>query len=119
MIRKDNADFVYLTQGDKYKAIIEDIEDCVKRGQPVLVGTTSIESSELISGVLKKNDIGHDVLNAKQHEREAHIIEQAGQPGKVTIATNMAGRGTDIVLGGNLEADIRTPQEGRGRNAAR
>ncbi len=114
MIRKDNADFVYLTQNDKYKAIIEDIEDCVKRGQPVLVGTTSIESSELISGVLKKNNIEHDVLNAKQHEREAHIVEQAGQPGKVTIATNMAGRGTDIVLGGKLEADFRASQEAAG-----
>src|SRR4029078_8263150 len=98
MIRKDNADFVYLTQDDKYKAIIEDIADCVKRGQPVLVGTTSIESSELISGVLTKNNIDHDVLNAKQHEREAHIVEKAGMPGKVTIATNMAGRGTDIKL---------------------
>jgi len=106
MIRKDNADFVYLTQNDKYKAIIEDIEDCVKRGQPVLVGTTSIESSELISGVLTKNNIDHDVLNAKQHEREAHIVEKAGMPGKVTIATNMAGRGTDIKLGGNLEAEL-------------
>ncbi|HET9472936.1 MAG TPA: preprotein translocase subunit SecA, partial [Steroidobacteraceae bacterium] len=114
MIRKDNPDFVYLTQNDKYKAIIEDIEDCVKRGQPVLVGTTSIESSELISGVLKKNNIEHDVLNAKQHEREAHIVEQAGQPGKVTIATNMAGRGTDIVLGGKLEADFRVSQEAAG-----
>jgi len=106
MIRKDNSDFVYLTQEDKYKAIIEDIEDCVKRGQPVLVGTTSIESSELISGVLQKHNIDHDVLNAKQHEREAHIVEKAGMPGKVTIATNMAGRGTDIKLGGNLEAEL-------------
>jgi preprotein translocase subunit SecA len=114
MIRKDNPDFVYLTQSDKFKAIIEDIEDCVKREQPVLVGTTSIETSELLSGVLQKHGIGHDVLNAKQHEREAHIIEQAGQPGKVTIATNMAGRGTDIVLGGKLEADIRAAEEASG-----
>ena len=106
MIRADHADFVYLTQNDKYKAIIEDIEDCVKREQPVLVGTTSIESSELISGVLKKHNIDHDVLNAKQHEREAHIIELAGMPAKVTIATNMAGRGTDIKLGGNFEAEL-------------
>ena len=106
MIRKDNADFVYLTQDDKFKAIIEDIEDCVKREQPVLVGTTSIETSELLSGVLKENDIPHDVLNAKQHEREAHIVENAGMPGKVTIATNMAGRGTDIKLGGNNEAEL-------------
>jgi len=114
MIRKDHSDYVYLTQTDKYKAIIEDIEDCVKREQPVLVGTTSIESSELISGVLQKHGIAHDVLNAKQHEREAHIVEQAGQPGKVTIATNMAGRGTDIVLGGKLEADVRAAEEANG-----
>ena len=106
MIRKDNADFVYLTQSDKFKAIIEDIEDCVKREQPVLVGTTSIETSELLSGVLQQNNIAHDVLNAKQHEREAHIVENAGMPGKVTIATNMAGRGTDIKLGGNNEAEL-------------
>ena len=106
MIRKDNPDFVYLTQSDKFKAIIEDIEDCVKRGQPALVGTTSIETSELLSGVLKEHGIAHDVLNAKQHEREAHIVENAGMPGRVTIATNMAGRGTDIKLGGNLEAEL-------------
>jgi preprotein translocase subunit SecA len=106
MIRKDNPDFVYLTQDDKFKAIIEDIEDCVQREQPVLVGTTSIETSELLSGVLKEHNIAHDVLNAKQHEREAHIVENAGMPGKVTIATNMAGRGTDIKLGGNLEAEV-------------
>jgi preprotein translocase subunit SecA len=114
MIRKDNADFVYMTQADKFKAIIEDIEDCAKREQPVLVGTTSIETSELLSGVLSETGIAHEVLNAKQHEREAHIIEQAGQPGKVTIATNMAGRGTDIVLGGKLDADIRAAQETAG-----
>jgi preprotein translocase subunit SecA len=106
MIRKDNPDFVYLTQGDKFKAIIEDIEDCVSREQPVLVGTTSIETSELLSGVLKEHGIAHEVLNAKQHEREAHIVENAGMPGKVTIATNMAGRGTDIKLGGNNEAEL-------------
>ncbi len=114
MIRKDNPDFVYLTQGDKYKAIIEDIEDCVKREQPVLVGTTSIESSELISSELSKHNIPHDVLNAKQHEREAHIVENAGMPGKVTIATNMAGRGTDIKLGGNLEAEIESATRAAG-----
>jgi preprotein translocase subunit SecA len=114
MIRQDHPDFVYLTQQDKYKAIIEDIEDCVKRGQPVLVGTTSIESSELISGVLTKHGIEHDVLNAKQHEREAHIVEQAGMPGKVTIATNMAGRGTDIKLGGNLEAELEAAAKAAG-----
>ncbi len=114
MIRKDHSDFVYLTQQDKYKAIIEDIEDCVKREQPVLVGTTSIESSELISGVLTKHGIPHDVLNAKQHEREAHIVENAGMPGKVTIATNMAGRGTDIKLGGNLEAELEATAKAAG-----
>jgi preprotein translocase subunit SecA len=106
MIRKDNPDFVHLTQDDKFKAIIEDIRDCVEREQPVLVGTTSIETSELVSGVLQKEGIAHQVLNAKQHEREAHIVAQAGRPGGVTIATNMAGRGTDIVLGGSLEAEL-------------
>ena len=114
MIRKDNPDFVYLTQSDKYKAIIEDIEDCVKREQPVLVGTTSIETSELLSSVLQQHNIPHDVLNAKQHEREAHIVENAGMPGKVTIATNMAGRGTDIKLGGNLEAELEAAAKAAG-----
>jgi preprotein translocase subunit SecA len=106
MVRKDNADFVYLTQNDKFKAIIEDIRDCVTHEQPVLVGTTSIETSEYLSGLLQKEDVPHQVLNAKQHEREALIVAQAGRPGTVTIATNMAGRGTDIVLGGNLEAEL-------------
>jgi preprotein translocase subunit SecA len=106
MIRKDMPDLVHLTQQDKYKAIVEDIQDCAKRGQPVLVGTTSIESSELLAGVLRKENIPHEVLNAKQHEREAHIVAQAGRPGAVTIATNMAGRGTDIQLGGNFDEEI-------------
>jgi preprotein translocase subunit SecA len=106
MIRKDNSDFVYLTQNDKFKAIIEDIRDCVERAQPVLVGTTSIETSEYLSGLLQTERVEHQVLNAKQHEREAIIVAQAGRPGTVTIATNMAGRGTDIVLGGNLEAEL-------------
>jgi preprotein translocase subunit SecA len=106
MIRKDNPDFVHLTQEDKFKAIIEDVRECVEREQPVLVGTTSIETSELVSGVLQKEGIAHEVLNAKQHEREAHIVAQAGRPAAVTIATNMAGRGTDIVLGGSLEAEL-------------
>jgi preprotein translocase subunit SecA len=106
MIRKDMPDFVYLTQADKFKAIIEDIRDCVDREQPVLVGTTSIETSEYLAGLLQQEKIPHEVLNAKQHEREAHIVAQAGRPGGVTIATNMAGRGTDIVLGGNLEAEF-------------
>lgn len=106
MIRKDHPDFVYLTQKDKFEAIIEDIRDCVSRGQPALVGTTSIETSELLSTLLEKEKIPHQVLNAKQHEREAMIVAQAGRPGSVTIATNMAGRGTDIVLGGNLEVEL-------------
>jgi preprotein translocase subunit SecA len=106
MVRKDHADLVHLTQADKFKAIVEDIRDCVSRSQPVLVGTTSIETSELLSGVLKQENIAHEVLNAKQHEREAQIVAQAGRPGSVTIATNMAGRGTDIVLGGSLEAEL-------------
>ena len=106
MIRKDNGDLVYLTQDEKYKAVIEDIRDCVTRGQPVLVGTASIETSELVSKLLVEGQVPHEVLNAKQHEREAGIVAQAGRPGAVTIATNMAGRGTDIVLGGNLEAEL-------------
>ncbi len=106
MIRDDRGDLVYLTAKEKYQAIVEDILDCVKRGQPVLVGTTSVENSELISKILTEQNIKHEVLNAKQHEREAHIIELAGAPGAVTIATNMAGRGTDIVLGGNLDAEL-------------
>jgi len=106
MVRKDFGDVVFLTAEEKYQAVAEDIKDCVGRGQPVLVGTTSIENSERLSSLLKKMAIPHEVLNAKQHEREAHIIEQAGKPGAVTIATNMAGRGTDIVLGGNLDAEL-------------
>jgi preprotein translocase subunit SecA len=106
MTRVDNTDLVYLSTDEKYDAIVEDIKDCVARKQPVLVGTASIEVSEYISKLLKKEKIEHNVLNAKQHENEAHIIENAGLPAAVTIATNMAGRGTDIVLGGNLEAEI-------------
>ncbi len=106
MVRGDHPDLVYLTEDDKFKAIVEDIKDCRDRGQPVLVGTTSIETSEKLSSYLKKKDIKHEVLNAKQHEREAVVVQQAGRPGALTIATNMAGRGTDIVLGGNLEAEL-------------
>lgn len=106
MIRKDKSDLIYRTNGEKYKAIIDDIKDCVKRGQPVLVGTISIENSELLSSVLKKEKIKHKVLNAKFHAQEAEIVAQAGMPSAVTIATNMAGRGTDIVLGGNLQAEL-------------
>ena len=104
--RKDDLDLVYKTAREKYLAVVEDIRDCVKRGQPALVGTTSIENSELLSGLLQKAQIPHQVLNAKQHEREALIVAQAGRPGAITIATNMAGRGTDIVLGGNVEKQI-------------
>jgi len=107
MVRDDQPDLMFLTQEDKFNAIIEDIKECQKKCQPVLVDTTSIETSEYLSGLLRKSGIEHEVLNAKQHEREAHIVENAGRPGTVTIATNMAGRGTDIVLGGNLEAEIR------------
>ncbi|MGH8216152.1 MAG: preprotein translocase subunit SecA [Rhodanobacteraceae bacterium] len=104
MVRKDNADLVFLQPEAKFNAVLDDIRDCRERGQPVLVGTASIEVSELVDGLLKKGGVPHEVLNAKQHEREAKIIEQAGAPGAVTIATNMAGRGTDIVLGGSLDA---------------
>src|SRR5687767_3211630 len=103
MIRADRQDQVYRTGKEKYQAVVKDIKDCQARGQPVLVGTTSIENSELISGLLGKEKLAHQVLNAKQHAREAEIVAQAGRPGMITIATNMAGRGTDIVLGGNVE----------------
>ena len=106
MIREDYPDLVYLNEEGKYEAIIKDIIDCKEKSQPTLVGTTSIETSELLSAKLKKLKIKHEVLNAKQHEREAIIVQQAGRPGAITIATNMAGRGTDIVLGGNLEAEL-------------
>lgn len=106
MIRDDRPDLVFLSQQDKFDAIVEDIVSCREKGQPVLVGTTSIETSELLANELKKQSIKHEVLNAKQHEREAKIVEQAGRPGAITIATNMAGRGTDIVLGGSLDAEL-------------
>jgi preprotein translocase subunit SecA len=106
VLRKDFNDQIFRTAEEKHAAIIADIRDCHKRGQPVLVGTTSIENSELLSGLLDKEKLPHQVLNAKQHAREAEIVVQAGRPGMVTIATNMAGRGTDIVLGGNVEKTI-------------
>ncbi|MBZ0144573.1 MAG: preprotein translocase subunit SecA [Rhodocyclaceae bacterium] len=106
MIRDDRMDQVYRTAPEKYRAILADIRDCHQRGQPVLVGTTSIENSELLSGMLEKEKLPHQVLNAKQHAREALIVAQAGRPGMITIATNMAGRGTDIVLGGNAEKQV-------------
>lgn len=104
--RKDRQDQVYKTSQEKYMAMVKDIQDCYERGQPVLVGTTSIENSELLSGILNQSKLPHNVLNAKQHAREAEIIAQAGRPKMITIATNMAGRGTDIVLGGNVEKQI-------------
>jgi preprotein translocase subunit SecA len=111
MVRRDEVDQVYLTHAEKFKAIIADIKQCMEAGQPVLVGTASIETSEHLSGLLKKAGFKHEVLNAKQHQREAEIVAQAGRPGAVTIATNMAGRGTDIVLGGNFEAEKAQMQE--------
>jgi preprotein translocase subunit SecA len=126
MIRKDENDQIYRTAPEKYQAIIADIRACHERGQPVLVGTTSIENSELLSDLLQKEKLPHQVLNAKQHAREAEIVAEAGRPGMITIATNMAGRGTDIVLGGNIEKptnairddEALTPEEKAGRTAA-
>ncbi|MDP1898547.1 MAG: preprotein translocase subunit SecA, partial [Sulfurimicrobium sp.] len=106
MIRDDRMDQVFRTANEKYLAVINDIKNCQKHGQPVLVGTTSIESSELLSKMLTQAKLPHEVLNAKQHAREAEIVAQAGRPDAITIATNMAGRGTDIVLGGSIERDI-------------
>ncbi|MCX7960465.1 MAG: preprotein translocase subunit SecA [Burkholderiales bacterium] len=123
MIREDRLDLVYRTAKEKYQAILAEIRDCYRRGQPVLVGTTSIENSELLSAMLQKEGLPHQVLNAKHHAREAEIVAQAGRPGMITIATNMAGRGTDIVLGGNVEkqcdlieqAENLSPEEKRAR----
>ncbi len=106
MVRRDELDLVYKTAKEKYDAVIADIRNCFERGQPVLVGTTSIENSELVSGLLEKQKLPHQVLNAKQHAKEAEIVAQAGRPSVITIATNMAGRGTDIVLGGNVEKQV-------------
>ncbi|SFN01685.1 preprotein translocase subunit SecA [Formivibrio citricus] len=111
MIREDRQDQVYKTAKEKYAAMLTDIRDCRERGQPVLVGTTSIEQSELLSTMLQKEKLPHNVLNAKQHAREAEIVAEAGRPGMITIATNMAGRGTDIVLGGSLEMPLRAIEE--------
>ena len=106
MVRKDLNDQVFITAKEKYQAILGDVKERVAKGQPVLLGTTSVENSELIAGMLEHEKMPHNVLNAKQHAREAEIVEQAGRPGQVTIATNMAGRGTDIVLGGNPEPEV-------------
>ena len=114
MVRKDHPDAVFLNRNGKFRAVINEIRECNAKGQPVLVGTTSIEVSEMLSQQLKAAGVPHEVLNAKQHEREAHIVAQAGRPGAVTIATNMAGRGTDIVLGGSLDAEIDALEAERG-----
>ena len=118
MIRKDDNDLIYLSMEEKFEAVVKDITEISGKGAPVLVGTASIENSELLSNFLNKNGVKHEVLNAKFHEKEAHIIAQAGRPGAVTIATNMAGRGTDIVLGGKWEAEVEaleTPDEARAK----
>ncbi|MEO7200406.1 MAG: preprotein translocase subunit SecA, partial [Dokdonella sp.] len=114
MVRVDETDMIFLKAKNKFDAILEDIRDCYARQQPVLVGTTSIETSEYLGKLLDEADIPHEVLNAKQHEREAHIVANAGRPGAITIATNMAGRGTDIVLGGSLEAELAALPEDAG-----
>ena len=106
MVRKDLNDQVFITAKEKYQAIINDVKERTAQGQPILVGTTSVENSELLSSMLQRDKIPHNVLNAKQHAREAEIVTQAGRPAQVTIATNMAGRGTDIVLGGNPDPEI-------------
>src|SRR5207237_7685739 len=106
MVRKDLNDQVFITAKEKYQAIIGDVKERIAKGQPILVGTTSVENSELLSAMLEKDKIPHNVLNAKQHAREAEIVEQAGRPAQVTIATNMAGRGTDVVPGGNPDPAI-------------
>jgi preprotein translocase subunit SecA len=111
MVRDDMGDLVYLTTREKFAAIIDDIKQCITRGQPVLVGTASIENSEYLSNLLDRSKIKHQVLNAKHHQQESQIIAQAGQPATVTIATNMAGRGTDIVLGGSLDAELAKMEE--------
>src|ERR1043165_6715125 len=104
MIRKDHPDLVYKNEAGKFRAVVADVEDCHQRGQPVLVGTVSVEKSEVVANLLRAKGLPFNVLNAKHHQREASIVAQAGRKGAITIATNMAGRGTDILLGGNYEA---------------
>ncbi len=118
MVRDDMGDQIYRTADEKHLAIINDIKNCYEKGQPALVGTISIESSEQLSELLEKEKIPHEVLNAKQHGREAHIVAQAGRPGAVTIATNMAGRGTDIVLGGNLDSELESADKNESKHEA-
>ena len=119
MVRDDNADLIYKSEAAKFEAAADDIEERHEAGQPVLVGTISVEKSEQLSRMLERRGIPHQVLNAKQHEREAHIVTQAGRPGAVTVATNMAGRGVDILLGGNPEEFARTGAAGRAAAAPR
>ena len=116
--RVDHNDLIFISQQEKFEAVIEDIKELVEKGAPVLVGTASVETSEILSSLLKQAKIEHSVLNAKQHEREANIIVNAGRPGAVTIATNMAGRGTDIVLGGNLEAELKELTQNNAKESA-
>lgn len=111
MIRQDANDKIFRTAEEKFEAVVADIKACHEQGQPVLVGTTSIENSERVSALLNQEKLAHNVLNAKEHEREAYIIAQAGKPGVITVATNMAGRGTDIVLGGNIDADVKAVED--------
>ena len=119
ILRKDADDVVYKNERGKFRAVCDEIEDCHKRGQPVLVGTVSVEKSEVVASLLRKKGIPHNVLNAKQHEREAFVVAQAGRKGAVTISTNMAGRGTDIILGGNAEFMARAEVDPGERRQAR
>src|SRR5208282_3219985 len=119
MVRKENQDVVYRTEDEKFRNAAKEIKEFQERGQPVLVGTISVEKSERLANLLKKNGVRHEVLNAKNHEREAHIVAQAGRKGSVTVSTNMAGRGTDILLGGNPEALARDRMRKEGKDPDR
>src|SRR6516162_474453 len=119
MIRKENQDVVYRTEDEKFRNAAKEIKAFQERGQPVLVGTISVEKSERLAALLKKNGVRHEVLNAKNHEREAHIVAQAGRKGSVTVSTNMAGRGTDILLGGNADFMARDAMKKQGKDPDR